>query len=39
VDGVGFDDAVAHVWMGFVRSTSDVGGSEFERLEAAKFHD
>ena len=25
--------------MGFVRSSGDIGGREFERLEAAKFHD
>lgn len=39
VDGVGFDDAVAHVRMRFVGGASDFGGCEFERLEAAKFHD
>ena len=39
VNGVGFDDAVAHVRMRLRGSAGDVGGSEFERLEAAKFHD
>jgi hypothetical protein len=39
VNGVGFNDAVAHVRVGFAGRTGDVGSSEFERLEAAKFHD
>src|SRR4029077_16178106 len=39
VNPVVLDDAGAHVGMGFVRDTGDIGGREFERLEAAKFHD